>query len=113
MAGFFKGLLRANNGSLCGDLEGPMTKLNKGKLPISIEKGKVIGWAVGQDDIELSKANVQSVDVIDNNVPIKDLSSGGGKLYSVNVYKIVMKDGKEGILRLLTGSAYKVLAIIK
>lgn len=98
---------------MSGDLEGPMTKLNKGRLSVSLEKGKVIAWAVGQDDIELSKENVQSVDVIDNNVPIKDLSSGGGKPYSVNVYKIVMKDGKEGILRLLTGVAYKVLAVIK
>ena len=112
MAGFFKNMLRANT-SLCGDLEGSMTKLNKGRLSISIEKGKVIAWIVGQDDIELSKENVQSIDIIDNNIDIKDLASGGGKQYKVNVYKIVMKDGKEGVLRLLTGAAYKVLAIIK
>lgn len=112
MAGFFKCMWRANT-SLCGDLEGPMTKLIKGKLSISVEKGKVIAWIAGQDDIELSKANVQSVEVIDNNIQIGNLASGGGKQYKVNVYKIVMKYGKEGVLRLLTGAAYKVLAIIK
>ena len=112
MAGFFKCMLRANT-SLCGDLEGSMTKLIKGKLSISVEKGKVIAWITGQDDIELSKENVQSVDLIDSDIIIKDLASGGGKVYKVNTYKIVMKDGKDGVLRLLTGSAVKVLAIIK
>ena len=109
MAGFFKCMLRANT-SLCGDIEGPMTKMNKGRLSISVEKGKVIAWAAGTDDIELSKANVQSVNKLASNVMIKDLASGGGKIYKVDVYKIVMKDGKEGILRLLVGAAYKVLA---
>lgn len=112
MAGFFKCMWRANT-SLCGDLEGSVTKLIKGKLSISIEKGKVIAWISGQDDLELSKENVQSVEPLGNNIVIKDLASGGGKVYKVDAYKIVMKDGKEGVLRLLTGSAYKVLAIIK
>ncbi|MBQ4269391.1 MAG: hypothetical protein IJB97_07080 [Clostridia bacterium] len=112
MAGFFKCMLRANT-SLCGDLEGEMTKLVKGKLSISIEKGKVIAWITGQDDIELSKENVQSVNVISSNVVVKDLASGGGKIRNVNVYKLVMKDGKEGVLRLVSNSAYKVLALIQ
>ena len=112
MAGFFKCLLRANS-SLCGDLEGEMTGLVKGRLSISVEKGKVVAWAAGADDIILSKEDILSVDLIDSDLTIKDLSSGGGKLYKVNAYKIVMKDGKQGVLRVLTGSAVKVLALIK
>ena len=57
MAGFFKGLLRANSANY-GDLEGPMTNLKSGRLAIAIEKGKCIAWIVGQDDVELSKENV-------------------------------------------------------
>ena len=67
MAGFFKGLLRANLGNY-GDLEGPMTKLKKGKLTITIEKGKCIAWIVGADDIELNRETVKSVELISGNV---------------------------------------------
>ena len=112
MAGFFKCLIRANT-SRCGDLEGEMTGLIKGRLSVSIEKGKVIAWAVGSDDIELSKENVMSIDLVDSDLTISDLSSGGGKVYRVNAYKIVMKDGKQGVLRILTGSAVRVLSLLK
>lgn len=114
MAGFFKCMLRANT-SLCGDIEGEMTGLTSGKLmrSISVEKGKVIAWVVGMDDMELSKENVMSVDLVDANVTITNLASGGGKENKVNIYDIVMKDGKKGTLRLRTVSAVKVLALLK
>ena len=112
MAGFFKCMLRANT-SLCGDLEGSVTLGTKGKRSVSIEKGKVIAWATSVDDIELSKQNTQSVDLLDSDIVIKDLASGGGKIYKVNAYKIIMRDGTEGILRVKSGEAYKVLSIIK
>ena len=112
MAGFFKGMLRANAANY-GDLEGPMTGLKSGKLTITIEKGKCIAWIVGQPDIELSKANVAKVEMISGGQIIRDLASGGGKTYNVNVYRIEMKNGQVGTLRLLSGSEYKVLMLIK
>lgn len=112
MAGFFKGLLRANSANY-GDLEGPMTNLKSGRLAIAIEKGKCIAWIVGQDDVELSKENVKSVEMISSHQIIRDLSSGGGKPYDVNVYKIEMTNGQVGTLRLLSASEYKVLNLIK
>lgn len=112
MAGFFKCLIRANKANY-GDLEGPMTNLKKGKLTISIEKGKCIAWISGKDDIELSTENVKSVSLISSNVPIRDLTSGGGKPCQVNVYKIEMKNGQVGTLRLVTSTEYKVLQLIK
>ena len=112
MAGFFKGMLRANAANY-GDLEGPMTNLKKGKLTLTIEKGKCIAWIVGQDDIELSKDNVKAVELISSNVPIRDLASGGGKPCQVNVYKIEMKNGQVGTLRLVSATEYKVLQLIK
>lgn len=112
MANFFKGLLRAN-GANYGDLEGPMTKLKRGRLTINIEKGKCIAWIVGQDDIELSKENVKKVDLISTNVYVKDLASGGGKENVVNIYKIEMKTGEVGTLRLKAAAANKVLMLIQ
>lgn len=112
MAGFFKCMLRANT-SLCGDLEGGMTKLKSGRLSISVEKGKCIAWIVGSDDIELSRDNVESVEMISGNDVVSNVASGGGKVYKVNCYKIVMKDGTEGVLRLMIGSSSKVLALLR
>ena len=54
-----------------------------------------------------------SIDLVDSDLTISDLSSGGGKVYRVNSYKIVMKDGKQGVLRILTGSAVRVLSLLK
>ncbi len=112
MANFFKGLLRANTANY-GDLEGPMTNLKKGRLTLTIEKGKLIAWIVGQDDVELSKDNVKGVELISSHQIIRDLASGGGKTYDVNVYRIEMKNGQVGTLRLLSASEYKVLQFIK
>ena len=111
MAGCLQGLKRANSAKY-GDLEGPMTMLKSGKLSITIEDGKVIAWIVNADDIILSKENVESVELSVPNVTITDLGSGGGKTYIVNIYRIVMKNGEEGILRLVTSNATKVLMLI-
>lgn len=112
MAGFFKGMLRANAANY-GDLEGPMTKLKSGKLTLTIEKGAVIAWIVGQDDIELNKTNVKAVDLISSNIMVRDLGSGGGKPWTVNVYRITMADDSVGTLRLVANTEYKVLQLIK
>lgn len=111
--GFFKGIIRCN-GANYGDLEGgEITKLKRGRLGIAIEKEKVLAWIVRAEDIELSKSNVQSLELISSNVRITDLSGGGGKPYEVNIYRITMKDGAVGTLRLLVGTEHKVLMIIK
>lgn len=114
MANFFKGLVRANSTNY-GDLEGSMTGIKRGKMqmPICIEKGKCLAWAVGSDDVELSKDTVKSVEPIASNQIVKDITGGQGKTYNVNVYKIAMKDGQVGTLRLLSGTEYKVLQLIK
>ena len=113
MANIFKGLLRANSkANICGDLEGPAADVNKGRLTVSMEKGKCIAWAVGHDDIELSKNTVKSYQKISSDITVKDIPSGGGKPYKVNIYRIEMKDGKTGTLRLLVGNEYKVIDAI-
>lgn len=112
MANFFKGLLRANS-TIYGDLEGDVTNLKKGRLTISIEKGKCIAWVVGQDDLELSRDNVKKLTPLSTDVVIRDLPSNNGKLIKCNIYRIEMKDGKTGTLRLPVGTEYKVLELIK
>lgn len=72
-----------------------------------------MAWTVGKDDIELTKENVKSIEPLSNSILIKDLGSGGGKDYIVNVYKIEMKNGETGIMRLVSGTEDKVLQLIK
>jgi hypothetical protein len=112
MAGFFKGLLRAN-AALYGDVEGSITELKRGKRSITIEKGQVVLWIVGENDIVLTKDDIEALEPISSNQMVKDLASGGGKLYSVNVYNLILKNGRSGIMRLVSGSEYKVLSLIK
>ena len=112
MANFFKGMLRAN-AALYGDLEGPMTGLKRGKLTIAIEKGQCIAWIVGKDDLVLSKNNVKDVSFLSGPHRVTDLGSGGGKPYLVNSYKIEMKTGEVGELRLITSTESKVLMLLK
>ncbi len=114
MANFFKGMLRANSSNY-GDIEGPMTGIKKGKMqmPICIEKGKCLAWAVGADDVELSKDTVKSLEVIAKGQVANDITGGQGKTFSINVYKIVMTDGSVGTLRLISGTEYKVLQLIQ
>lgn len=113
MANFFKGMLRLNVFGNYGDLQGPMTNLNKGGFMITIEKGKCIAYIVGQPDIELSRENVQSVQPISKNQKVSDISGCGNKLCDVNIYRIKLKNGQEGTLRLLSGTEYKVLSLIQ
>ena len=114
MANFFKGILRANSTNY-GDLEGPMTGVKRGKtqMPICIEKGRCLAWGVGTDDIELSKDTVKGIELIASNQMAKDITGAQGKLCNINVYRITMKDGQVGTLRLLSGTEYKVLQLIK
>lgn len=58
--GFFKGLLRAN-AKVLGDIEGPMTNVKSGKMPLSVIEGKLTMWAVGVEDAILNKADVQEL----------------------------------------------------
>lgn len=111
--GFFKGMKRCNMANY-GDLEGgDITNLKRGRLSITLEGGKVIAWIVRAEDIELNKDNVQSLELISSRIRITDLSSGGGKPYEVNIYRITMKNGAVGTLRLLTGTEHKILMLLK
>ncbi len=109
---FFKGMLRANK-KMYGDLEGSVTKLKRGRLAVSIEKGVCIAWAVGSEDIELSRSTIKDVELISKDQIATDLPSGGGQRYQINVYRLTFKNGATGILRLTSGDEYKVLQLIK
>lgn len=112
MANFFKGILRSFTGSPYGDLGGPVTGLQneKGKLVVSIEKGKCIAWTAGMDDVELSKETVKRVEFINSNVQVDDFI--GNKINTVDIYSIEMTNGKVGTLRLVKSTKQKVLDLI-
>lgn len=112
MAGCIQGIKRCNLAHY-GDLAGPMTNLKSGSLAITIEDNKVIAWIVNAEDIVLSSENVRSVELTVSSVPVSDLSSGGGKTYTVNIYRIEMTDGQVGTLRLKVATANRVLELLK
>ncbi len=111
MAGFFKGLLRANS-TIYGDLEGPMTGLKSGRLSLTVEGGKCIAWIVGAKDLELSKENVKTLEFV-GYAHVSNVCSGGGTDCDVSVYRIEMQDERVGTLRLVTATEKEVLALIQ
>ena len=112
MANFFVGLWRASFNNY-GDIEGPMTKLKRGRMTLGILNGHVTAWIVGRDDIEFKKEDVASVTLTDANLMVKDLGSNGGKPVVINVYRIELKNGEVGILRLKRSSAQRILNLLQ
>ncbi len=111
MAGCIQGIKRMNFAHY-GDIEGPMTNLKSGSLAITIENEQVIAWIVNAPDVILSKENVASVVLTTSGITVTNLSSGGGKPFTVNVYKIEMKNGQVGVLRLKVNTADRVLNLL-
>ena len=110
MAGCMQGFKRANGG-LFGDILGDIVP--EKKRSVTVENGQVILWAVNAEDIILKKEDIQSFDFLQAKTVVSDIASGGGKQYFVDSYKVVLKDGKSGVLRLMTAKAAQVLAILK
>ena len=108
--GFFKGLKTAN-AKVLGDIEGPMTNVKSGKMPLSVIEGKLTMWAVGVEDAILNKADVQELAYLSTQ-NVKDLASGGGKVYTVNTYRIVTAKGS-GVLRAVAGTETELMSFLK
>ena len=97
MAGCMKGLARANGG-LYGDVHGDIVP--EKRRPVSVENGKIILWSVNAEDIVLDPAKVESFTLRETK-RVKDMCSGGGKEYDVDVYDLKTCDGKEVALRVI------------
>lgn len=110
--GFFAGMVRANGG-LLGDVDAYVLGLKGGRAPLNFVNNELVAWAVKSEDFVLSKNNVKEVRLIQSDVKISDLSSGGGKLYVVNVYEVKLDDDHVVKMRLLTASADKALAKLR
>lgn len=102
--GFFKSLFRTQYGQAEG--------FNfKGKRSLTIEKNQVICFAVGAEDIVLTKDNVASVEPITLNMKVTGFISNG--ISVVNNYLVKMKDGSTGSITILAGEAYKMLTLLQ
>lgn len=98
-SGFFKQWKRSK-GAIYGDIEGPMTKLKRGRMSIAYEDGKLIAFLLGAGEFELSEENVERLELIEENVPCENITNMYGVKKEIDRYKIVMKDGQVGTLRL-------------
>lgn len=97
MAGCKQGFARANGG-LFGDINGAVVP--EGKRPISVENGQIVLWIVNADDIILNPADVKAFNFKEAR-RVKDMCSGGGKEYAVDVYDLEMNDGRTAIVRVI------------
>lgn len=107
--GIFNGMSRSKSG-IYGDLEGPMTNLESGKMVISIEDEKLIAWTVGRKDVELSTDTVEDILLFGRECVTDGACNGTKKIMSF--YFIEMKNGQMGTLRLFKDTEDKALQIL-
>ena len=62
LAGCLEGMKRANSKNLAGWVEGPVAKLKSGKRQVLLEDGKLICFIVGEDDIVITKNDIDTVE---------------------------------------------------
>ena len=110
MAGCMQGFKRANGG-LFGDIVGDIVP--EKKRSVSVENNQVILWIVNAEDIILKKEDIKTIDPLQSHVEESHIASGGGKTYIVDTYKVTLKDGKSGELRLMSNKASKVLELLR
>ncbi len=108
--GFLKGLLRAN-GQVLGDIEGPVTPVKSGKMPLSIVDGKLTMWAVREFDKTISKGDVLELK-FEKTETASNLASNGGKPAVLNVYSLKTAGGTN-ILRVVAKYDDKVMSFLK
>ena len=97
--GFFSKLLRANSKNLAGWVEGSITHLKKGERQFSVEDGKVVLWIVGADDIVLDPSQVQSFELVSENLPRKY----GNDNMICDAYTITLTNGESGVMTIFKG----------
>ena len=91
---FWRGFARVNSNNL-GELWGPVTHLTgAGRMSIHREKsGRIVAYAVGMEDVELTRETVKSIELVETNVSFDGIGE-------CNVYDLEMRDGETGTLRL-------------
>lgn len=97
--GFFSKLLRANSKNLAGWVEGSITHLKKGERQFSVEDGKVVLWIVGADDIVLDPSQVQSFELVSENL---QRQYGNNKM-NCDAYTITLTNGESGVMTIFKG----------
>lgn len=110
-SGFFKQWKRSK-GAIYGDIEGPVTKLKRGRMSIAYEDGKFIAFLLGAGEFELSEKNVERLELIEENVSCENIANMFGVKKEIDRYKIVMKDGQVGTLRLVHEIADAVVGLL-
>lgn len=108
--GFIKGLLRAN-GQVVGDIEGPITPVKSGKMPLSIIDGNLTMWAVREFDKSISKTDVVEIK-FEKTETASNLASNGGKPAVLNVYSLKTTNGTN-CLRVVAKYDDKVMSYLK
>ena len=102
--GFFNKLFRKQYGQADG--------FNfKGVRSLTVENNQVVLYAIGTEDIVLTKDKVASVELVTSNMQVSNFVQTGISI--VNAYMVKMKDGSVGSIRILAGEAYKMLAVLQ
>lgn len=109
--GFLSGLKKQMTRPCLGDISG-LKCLTNSKMTISVINGQVVAWIIGRDDVIIKKEDVKSLNSLNSTV-VTDLCNGGRAPTQVSVFKITMKNGDSGMLRLNQKLQHKVLMILQ
>lgn len=107
--GCLQAFSRANSKNLAGWVEGTVTHLKSGELQVALEDRKVVCFALGAEDIVITKENVESIECAAQNFPRKY----GNNTMICNSYAVVMKNGEFGTFEIFVGKAAEFLMIMK
>lgn len=108
-AGCMEGMKRANSKKLAGWVEGPITHLKSGKRQVLLEDGKVICFIVGEDDIVITKNDVESIECVAQNIKERYANN----IIDCNSYAVTLKNGEYGNFTIFAGKAAEFNIFLK
>ncbi len=101
LSGCLEGMKRANSKNLAGWVEGPVAKLKSGRRQVLLEDGKLICFIVGEDDVVITKNDIDTVECVAQNIK----EQYGNQFMVCNSYAVTLKNGDYGTFTIFTGKA--------
>lgn len=109
LSGCLEGMKRANSKNLAGWVGGPIAHLKSGERQVLIEDGKVVCFIVGEEDIVITKNDVETVECVAQNMP----KQYGNNVMQCNSYAVTLKNGEYGTFTIFSGKAAEFTILLK
>ena len=108
MKGCLQGLARANSRNFAGWAEGDVIQ-GKGVRQVVLENKTAVCYAVGADDIIITKDDIATFECVTQNMP----KHYNNQNLMCNCYAVTLKNGGTGTFTILAGKAAEFTLIVK